>query len=164
MVDYAAREGDSAIGLLWAATAIEHGLLGQASDPTRASVLLQRALKLAQQDDTSAVTFAANLFCDVSQAAGLSLLQRMAAAFAFPPGFGLNWDSLADALSDLSWLPAEGYVLGLESPGDLREDCPEDFATFVAVLEGASLAWRDAGRPFWSFIALPDDEFEALAP
>jgi TPR repeat protein len=43
-----------------------------------ASVLLQRALKLAQQDDTSAVTFAANLFCDVSQAAGLSLLQRMA--------------------------------------------------------------------------------------
>jgi hypothetical protein len=35
-------------------------------------------LKLAQQDDTSAVTFAANLFCDVSQAAGLSLLQRMA--------------------------------------------------------------------------------------
>ncbi|WP_108270747.1 DUF4034 domain-containing protein [Stenotrophomonas maltophilia] len=78
VVDYAAREGDSAIGLLWATTAIEHGLLGQASDPTRASVLLQRALKLAQQDDTSAVTFAANLFCDVSQAAGLSLLQRMA--------------------------------------------------------------------------------------
>ncbi|WP_262407810.1 tetratricopeptide repeat protein [Stenotrophomonas maltophilia] len=35
-------------------------------------------MKLAQQDDTSAVTFAANLFCDVSQAAGLSLLQRMA--------------------------------------------------------------------------------------
>ncbi|MGZ0027249.1 DUF4034 domain-containing protein [Stenotrophomonas sp. S4] len=80
VVDYAAREGDSAIGLLWAATAIEHGLLGQKADPVRAAPLLQRALKLAQQDNTSAVTFAANLFCDVSQAAGLSLLQRMAEA------------------------------------------------------------------------------------
>jgi hypothetical protein len=35
---------------------------------------------LAPQDNTSAVTFAANLFCDVSQAAGLSLLQRMTEA------------------------------------------------------------------------------------
>lgn len=80
VVDYAAREGDSAIGLLWAATAIEHGLLGQTADPVRAAPLLQRALKLAPQENTSAVTFAANLFCDVSQAAGLSLLQRMAEA------------------------------------------------------------------------------------
>lgn len=78
VVDYAAREGDSAIGLLWAATAIEHGLLGQTADPERAAPLLQRALKLAPQENTSAVTFAANLFCDVSQTAGLSLLQRMA--------------------------------------------------------------------------------------
>jgi len=99
---------------------------------------------------------------DCADKAGL--LHRMAAAFVFPPGFGLNWDSLADALSDLSWLPAEGYVLGLGSPGALRDAHPEDFATFVAVLEGASLAWREAGRPFWSFIALPDDEFETLAP
>ncbi|WP_329892750.1 DUF4034 domain-containing protein [Stenotrophomonas sp. SMYL11] len=78
VVDYAAREGDSAIGLLWAATAIEHGLLGQTAGPVRAAPLLQRALKLGPQENTSAVTFAANLFCDVSQAAGLSLLQRMA--------------------------------------------------------------------------------------
>ncbi len=78
VVDYAAREGDSAIGLLWAATAIEHGLLGQTADPARAAPLLQRALELAPRENTSAVTFAANLFCDVSQAAGLSLLQRMA--------------------------------------------------------------------------------------
>ncbi len=78
VVDYAAREGDSALGLLWAATAIEHGLLGQAADPARAHPLLQRALKLAAQQKTSTVTFASNLFCDVSQAAGLSLLQRMA--------------------------------------------------------------------------------------
>ncbi|ENE1253471.1 DUF4034 domain-containing protein [Stenotrophomonas maltophilia] len=78
VVDYAAREGDSALGLLWAATAIEHGMLGQTADPARAQPMLQRALKLAAQQKTSTVTFASNLFCDVSQDAGLSLLQRMA--------------------------------------------------------------------------------------
>lgn len=92
------------------------------------------------------------------------LLRRLAGAFGFPPGLGRNWDALADALADLSWLPAEGYVLGLASAGALRDGDPEGFATLVAVLEGAALAWRDAGRPFWSFIALPDDEFEALSP
>lgn len=93
-----------------------------------------------------------------------ALLRQVAEGFAFPPGVGLNWDALADVLSDLSWLPAEGYVLGLTGAGALREDCAEDFATFVSVLEAASLAWREAGRPFWSFIALPDDEFDTLAP
>ena len=78
VVDYAAHEGDSALGLLWAATAIEHGLLGQAADPARAQPLLRRALKLAVQQGVAAVTFASNLFCDVSQDAGLTLLQRMA--------------------------------------------------------------------------------------
>ncbi|QKW56171.1 DUF4034 domain-containing protein [Stenotrophomonas sp. NA06056] len=78
VVDYAAREGDSALGLLWAATAIEHGMLGQTADPARAQPLLQRALTLAAQQKTSTVTFASNLFCDVSQDAGMSLLQRMA--------------------------------------------------------------------------------------
>ncbi|HEL2978519.1 TPA: DUF4034 domain-containing protein [Stenotrophomonas maltophilia] len=78
VVDYAAREGDSALGLLWAATAIEHGLLGQTANPARAQPLLQRALKLTTQQKTSTVTFASNLFCDVSQDAGLLLLQRMA--------------------------------------------------------------------------------------
>ncbi|GAB2501468.1 barstar family protein [Arenimonas alkanexedens] len=93
-----------------------------------------------------------------------ALLQRLAAGFAFPPGIGGNWDALADALSDLSWLPAEGYVLGLATAEALRATAPEEFANLVAVLEGAAEAWREIGRPFWAFIALPDDDFAALAP
>lgn len=104
VVDYAAREGDSALGLLWAATAIEHGLLGQAADPARARPLLDRALALAHHQDTSAVTFAANLFCDVSESAGLSLLQHMAG----------NGDAGAmAALSDLY----KGRLGGRDQPG-----------------------------------------------
>ena len=92
------------------------------------------------------------------------LLRRLAVAFAFPAGLGHNWDALADCLGDLSWLPAQGYVLGLTHPQALRDAAVDDYATLVSILEGASLEWRERNQPFWTFIALPDAEFEALPP
>lgn len=90
------------------------------------------------------------------------LMRRFAAAFELPQWFGHNWDALADCLGDLEWLPAEGYVLSLRNPQHLRGADAADYATLVAVLEGASEEWREQGRPFWAFLALPDDQFDAL--
>lgn len=90
------------------------------------------------------------------------LMQRFADAFDFPPHFGRNWDALADCLVDLDWMPAEGYVLTLQNLQDLRSADPADYATLVSVLEGACEDWREHGRPFWAFLALPDDQFDAL--
>lgn len=90
------------------------------------------------------------------------LLQRFADAFAFPAHFGHNWDALADCLGDLDWLPAEGYVLTVENLQELRDADAADYATLVSVLEGACEEWREHDRPFWAFLALPDDEFDAL--
>lgn len=91
-----------------------------------------------------------------------ALLRRFAEAFAFPAYFGHNWDALADCLGDLEWLPAEGYVLTLGNLQDLRAADAADYATLVSVLEGACEEWRERGLPFWAFLALPDDEFDAL--
>lgn len=91
-----------------------------------------------------------------------ALMQRFAEAFAFPPYFGHNWDALADCLADLEWLPAEGYVLTLENLQALRDADPDDYATLVSVLEGACEQWSERGLPFWAFLALPDDQFDAL--
>ncbi len=91
-----------------------------------------------------------------------ALMRAFAEAFEFPDWFGHNWDALADCLGDLDWLPAEGYVLGLQNAHTLRSTDPADYATLVAVLEGACEEWRERGRPFWAFIALPDDQFDAL--
>ena len=91
-----------------------------------------------------------------------TLMQRFAEAFGFPPHFGHNWDALADCLRDLEWLPAEGYVLTLENLGALKHAAPADCATLVSVLEGACEDWREQGQPFWAFLALPDDQFDAL--
>jgi RNAse (barnase) inhibitor barstar len=91
-----------------------------------------------------------------------ALMQRFADAFDFPPHFGHNWDALADCLGDLDWLPAEGYVLTLENLQELRAADAADYATLVSVLEGACEEWREQGRPFWAFLALPDDQFDTL--
>ena len=91
-----------------------------------------------------------------------ALMRRFAGAFAFPSYFGHNWDALADCLADLEWLPAEGYVLTLENLQELRDADADDFATLVSVLEGACEEWRERGLPFWAFLALPDDQFDAL--
>lgn len=90
------------------------------------------------------------------------LLRRMAEAFEFPAYFGHNWDALDECLADLAWLDAQGFVLGIEHSGELRKAGGDDYATFVSVLEQATDQWRDRGVPFWVFITLPEDDFEAL--
>jgi len=53
-----------------------------------------------------------------------NFLGALAQAANFPPGFGANWDALADELCDLSWHDAAGYVLLLRGlPG--RFSAPE---------------------------------------
>lgn len=72
------------------------------------------------------------------------VLAELARAIAAPDWFGHNWDALADALGDLSWHPARGYVLLLhgEYPGD---------ETLADILAATVEFWRKQGKPFWVF-------------
>jgi hypothetical protein len=81
------------------------------------------------------------------------LLARIADALEFPWWFGQNWDALADCLGDLEWLPAEGYVLLLDDPDQLRRAAPQDYATAVEVFADAARGWRERNTPFWVFIS-----------
>ena len=71
------------------------------------------------------------------------LMRNIAAALRFPDWFGANWDALEDCLSDLSWLPASGYVLVIEDaqPGD-------ELGVLVDVLRSAAEWWSERGKPF----------------
>jgi hypothetical protein len=90
------------------------------------------------------------------------LLQCFVDALMIPAGFGYNWDALADSLADLSWLPAPGYVVGLEQTQALQRAQPDEFAALVGVLEDTCETWRARGAPFWAFIAATPAEFDAL--
>ncbi|MCX4630959.1 barstar family protein [Streptomyces sp. NBC_01443] len=75
------------------------------------------------------------------------LMRRWGAALAVPAWFGGNWDALADALIDLSWLPeAPGRLVAVTSWSSYAGARPGDWETLQEVLEGAVEYWRDAGE------------------
>jgi len=74
-----------------------------------------------------------------------SLFDEFAAALQFPYYFGENWDALDECITDLSWLPADAYILLItDAQSVLSEEDESQLNTLVAVLQGAGDEW---GRP-----------------
>jgi RNAse (barnase) inhibitor barstar len=104
-----------------------------------------RASVLAQGGAWFAIDFSA-----VQTKGGL--LDALARALGFPASFGHNWDALADALQDMSWHPANGYVLHLQNPASAERALGEDWATLLEVLSASTMYWRKRGKPFIVFV------------
>jgi len=85
-------------------------------------------------------------------------LARIAVALAFPEWFGGNWDALADALRDLSWLPEGGQLLLFDNAWDWRERDAEDFAVLLDICGEAAQGWTRERRPFWVVIPLAPEQ------
>ncbi|MBF6023186.1 barstar family protein [Lysobacter niastensis] len=90
------------------------------------------------------------------------LMKRLATAGNFPDWFGGNWDALADALDDLSWLPAPGYLLLVEHAGGWRDAHGEEFDTLLDILNEAAFHWADDRKAFWALLPFPADQLEAF--
>jgi hypothetical protein len=82
------------------------------------------------------------------------LLAAFAAALAFPPTFGDNWDAFADSLQDLSWQHERGYVVHLTGAGALSRAAPGDWAIALEILTMSATYWKRRGTVF---IVLADD-------
>ena len=91
------------------------------------------------------------------------VLERFAQALRFPGWFGRNFDALADSLGDLSWLPADGYLLLIEHSDAWRQADDENFATLLDILNEAAASWGDQGVPFWALMPLPGEQLGKLA-
>lgn len=89
-------------------------------------------------------------------------LQLIAEALQFPDWVGDNWDALADAISDLSWLPANGYLLLLEHAGQWREHASADFDVLLDILNQAATPWAEQGIAFWALLPLPTQQWTTL--
>lgn len=83
-----------------------------------------------------------------------ALLRALAAALKFPDWFGGNWDALEDCLTDLSWIPASGYLILIEGSAGLVRD---DLGVLCDVLASAAEFWSERGKPFYAvLVAGPD--------
>lgn len=80
-----------------------------------------------------------------------NLLDTLARAASFPPEFGVNWDALADALCDLSWHDASGYVLLLRNASDTFGLSANDREIAQDLLADTVVYWRQRNKPFWIF-------------
>ncbi|HPR05272.1 MAG TPA: barstar family protein [Denitromonas sp.] len=75
------------------------------------------------------------------------ILDALAQRFDMPRWFGHNWDALYDCLTDLSWLPAKGYVLILTNAAP--DTCAAPILTDL--LTDCCEHWQDRGVPFHVF-------------
>ena len=98
------------------------------------------------------------LACDLAECDNKAdFLARVAVALHFPDWFGHNWDALADCLTDLSWLPAGGYVVLLENADRFRVAAEADFITALEIFEQAARDRTGEDVPMWVFVGLTAD-------
>jgi hypothetical protein len=64
-------------------------------------------------------------------------------ALKLPRWFGLNWDALADSLTDFPWQQHSTHVFLLSDFAAFARNAPLDFAAALAVLEDAASFWAE---------------------
>jgi len=85
---------------------------------------------------------------------------EIARKLAFPDYFGRNWDAVYDCLTDLNWLPAEGYVLVFDGFAALAKQAPDQWQIGRKVLAEACQFWQPLRTPMFVLLVGPDE----LAP
>ena len=78
-------------------------------------------------------------------------LAAIAQAIHAPEWFGHNWDALADALGDLSWQPASGYVLLLHNGGETLGLSAADRTIATEIFADTVNFWKLQSKPLWVF-------------
>ncbi|MEI7843243.1 MAG: barstar family protein, partial [Gallionellaceae bacterium] len=94
------------------------------------------------------------LECDLADVTGKgAVLAKLAQVLKAPDWFGHNWDALADVMTDLAWLPAEGYVLLLRNGGERLGLSDADFEVASGVFSDTVQYWKLQKKPFWVLLS-----------
>lgn len=85
------------------------------------------------------------------------LLKMVGEGLELPGWYGTNYDSLADCLGDMSWVPAPGYTVILENCHNINTLAAAEFNLLVDVFTDAARVWRETEPPLplWCFVDQP---------
>ncbi|MBI4756401.1 MAG: barstar family protein [Betaproteobacteria bacterium] len=86
-----------------------------------------------------------------------ALMDAMGRDLDLPAWFGRNWDALEDCLTDLSWRPADGWVIVLEHVDQLATARVKDLRTALEICNAAANFWRGENIPLWTLVDLHAD-------
>jgi RNAse (barnase) inhibitor barstar len=78
-----------------------------------------------------------------------TFLERVAVAMGFPEYVGRNWDAFEEAIRDLVWTPASGYLLIYDYPQVFASAHPEDWQTLLSILQEAIDYWQEQDIPMF---------------
>ena len=93
-----------------------------------------------------------------------SFLAAAKTAFAMPSYVGRNWDAFEEAVNDLSWAPAAGYVVVYDDAANLDEHDAPALRTAVDILATAADNWRAEGKPFYVVVRNAGRTDAAITP
>ncbi len=78
-------------------------------------------------------------------------LTVLAMALHAPEWFGHNFDALVDALGDMSWQDADGYVLLLHNGDETLGLSATDHEIAMEIFADTVSFWKSQDKPFWVF-------------
>lgn len=76
-------------------------------------------------------------------------LREAAQVMQFPDYYGGNWDAFDECVRDLSWLPANGYVLLFDHFDQLARQDPAAWDTVRTLFDSTVESWREEGKSFY---------------
>ena len=79
-------------------------------------------------------------------------LRVAGAAMSFPDYYGHNWDAFDECITDLSWLPAKGYVLIYQEVWPFPRNDRTAWQQARAILTDAVAFWAERNTPFYIFL------------
>lgn len=71
------------------------------------------------------------------------LFDEVSASLQFPYYFGENWAAFDECIADLSWLPADDYLICITAAEETLVDDPEAFQTFIRVMQNVAIGWSE---------------------
>ncbi|MFJ7219411.1 barstar family protein [Amycolatopsis sp. NPDC098790] len=71
------------------------------------------------------------------------VFDQISTDFKFPTWFGWNWNALSDCLRDLSWLPADRYLVIVENVSHLLAEDASYRKDFFQILDRAAKHWEN---------------------
>jgi len=81
-----------------------------------------------------------------------SFLHMAGATMSFPPYYGQNWDAFEECITDLSWVPAKGYVLIYDNVWHFPRNDRTAWRQARAILASSISDWAERGTPFYIFL------------
>jgi RNAse (barnase) inhibitor barstar len=81
-----------------------------------------------------------------------TFLRKAAEVMKFPAYFGLNWDAFDECITDLTWCPAERYVLFYDRPDVFMQADPTGWQIALDILRSAEEYWGATNTPLALFL------------